>query len=231
MPEESKQEGRDEGGKFAKGNRGGPGNPFTRRVAQLRTLLLSLVTDELLSEVVAKIAEMAKGGDLAAARLLLQYSLGQPQKALDPDDAEADEVRRMKGEAGNAALIPLALGRVTSKGLNDFARAAEPVRRQRIARMVDDAFAERAARDTAPPPPPAPVVDTNAEWEALVAEELRARAAGLPFELPPVSPLAPRPASVNEALNVAKSRDRADGKRPKSKRKAKAKRKRRSATR
>src|SRR5207248_10793741 len=37
-------EGRDARGRFAPGNPGGPGNPFARRVAELRTALLDMVT-------------------------------------------------------------------------------------------------------------------------------------------------------------------------------------------
>src|SRR5262245_18489356 len=36
----------DSRGRFAKGNRGGTGNPFARRVARLRTLLLEIVSED-----------------------------------------------------------------------------------------------------------------------------------------------------------------------------------------
>ena len=53
MSQETKTE-RTADGKFAKGNRGGPGNPFTRRVAQLRCLLMSKMTDEALGEIAGR---------------------------------------------------------------------------------------------------------------------------------------------------------------------------------
>src|SRR5258708_2822640 len=39
-------DGRDGSGRFAKGNKGGPGNPFARRVGRLRSALLEVVTEE-----------------------------------------------------------------------------------------------------------------------------------------------------------------------------------------
>jgi hypothetical protein len=38
--------GRDERGRFATGNMGGPGNPFSRQVAALRKALLDVVSEE-----------------------------------------------------------------------------------------------------------------------------------------------------------------------------------------
>ena len=74
--------GRDTTGKFAKGNPGGPGNPHAARVAQLRSLMLEAVSLEDIQQVVAKLIELAKGGDLAAIRELLDRTLGKPTAAL-----------------------------------------------------------------------------------------------------------------------------------------------------
>src|SRR5262245_9634642 len=87
-----KDQGRDAKGKFTKGNHGGPGNPYARRVAKLRQLLLSAVTDEVLGSIVEKLIDMAKGGDLAAIKLVLAYSIGKPGPCVDPDRLEEDEL-------------------------------------------------------------------------------------------------------------------------------------------
>ena len=72
--------GRGPGGRFAKGNAGGPGNPNARHVARLRSALLKAVKPQDLKEVVAALLEAAKRGEVAAARELLQRLLG-PRRA------------------------------------------------------------------------------------------------------------------------------------------------------
>ena len=67
---------RDERGRFTTGNSGGPGNPYARRVAQLRSALIACVTDDDLQQVASAMIAAAKGGDVAAARLLFDRVLG-----------------------------------------------------------------------------------------------------------------------------------------------------------
>ena len=52
--------GRDGQGRFAKGNKGGPGNPFARRVAALRQAVLDCVTEQDLADVVTAMLARAK---------------------------------------------------------------------------------------------------------------------------------------------------------------------------
>ncbi len=89
-PSTNGSNGRTPGGKFAKGNRGGPGNPFGRRVAALRALLLDAVTEDDLRGIAATLVLSAKAGDLAAVKLLLAYLLGTPTPAPDPDRVETE---------------------------------------------------------------------------------------------------------------------------------------------
>ena len=65
-------------GKFAPGNKGGPGNPFARRVAALRTRLILSATDDDMDKVAALLKEKALSGDLAAIKLWLSYVAGRP---------------------------------------------------------------------------------------------------------------------------------------------------------
>src|SRR5262245_13738726 len=62
-------DGRTARGRFAKGNAGGPGNPFARKTAALRSALINGLTDENMQAVAGKLLEMALAGDLDAARL------------------------------------------------------------------------------------------------------------------------------------------------------------------
>lgn len=92
-PSPNGADSRDSRGRFAKGNKGGPGNPFARRVGRLRSLLLDRVSDEDLEQIAHALVAKAKGGDVAAARLLFSYLLGRPGEAVDPDRLDADEWR------------------------------------------------------------------------------------------------------------------------------------------
>jgi hypothetical protein len=55
--------------------------------------LLDAVTEADLHEVARKLVEQAKGGDAAAAKLLLAYVVGKPGRAIDPDALDRDEWR------------------------------------------------------------------------------------------------------------------------------------------
>jgi hypothetical protein len=85
-------DGRDRNGRFAKGNAGGPGNPFARRVAHLRSVLMESVTDEDMRAVVRTLVTLAKAGDVAAIKLLFDRLLGRV--AATTDDGEEDEDAR-----------------------------------------------------------------------------------------------------------------------------------------
>ncbi len=83
--------GRDYRGRFTRGNPGGPGNPFARRTAQLRRVLTAAISEADIEAVARKLVEMAKTGDVPAARLILAYVLGQPAEPVDPDTLDLEE--------------------------------------------------------------------------------------------------------------------------------------------
>jgi hypothetical protein len=70
-------------GHFAKGNRGGPGNPFAARVGKLRSALLSAIKPSDLQAIVAKLVEQAKSGDVAAAKLILDRAVGKVPSSIE----------------------------------------------------------------------------------------------------------------------------------------------------
>jgi hypothetical protein len=84
--------GRDAYGRFAKGNRGGPGNPFARRTAGLRKAFCNALTQRQMRQLARSLHERALEGDTAAARLLLSYGVGRPGPAADPDTLDRHEV-------------------------------------------------------------------------------------------------------------------------------------------
>jgi len=71
-------------GRFAPGNSAATGHrrPHAARVARFRTALMDAITEEDLAEIARALVAAAKGGDVTAARLLLDRVLG-PAEAID----------------------------------------------------------------------------------------------------------------------------------------------------
>ena len=83
-------EGRTPDGRFSKGAKQGPGNPYNAQVQTLRRAMLSAVTPEDISEIVAALVKDAKTGDAAAIKLLFSYCVGQPNQPVAPDRSELE---------------------------------------------------------------------------------------------------------------------------------------------
>jgi len=81
--------GRSSNGRFSKGNPGGPGNPYAKRIATLRGCFLASVSDLDMIAITRQIIEMAKSGDISAIRLVMAYVIGEPgsmmQSTLDSE--------------------------------------------------------------------------------------------------------------------------------------------------
>jgi len=87
--------GRDANGRFAPGNPGGPGNPYARKVAEMRKTMVEFVSIEKLKRIVEAITKKAEEGDVAAAKLIFQYVLGKPTTPVDPDRLDVDERQKL----------------------------------------------------------------------------------------------------------------------------------------
>ena len=83
-------DGRAPDGRFSKGAKPGPGNPYNAQVQTLRRAMLSAVTPEDVSEIVATLVKEAKTGDAAAIKLLFSYCVGQPNQPVTPDRSELE---------------------------------------------------------------------------------------------------------------------------------------------
>ncbi len=68
-------------GRFVAGNPGGPGNPYAARVAELRSALLEAVTPGDLAAIVRSLVQAARSGDVAAAKIVFERTLGRPLEA------------------------------------------------------------------------------------------------------------------------------------------------------
>jgi hypothetical protein len=166
--------GRDGKGRFARGNKYGPGNPFARQTAALRSALLRKLTEEQIEQVADKLIAQALEGDLAAIRLVLLYAIGKPTPAVDPDDLDreefehhrADRVSPEEMERLTATLMPLVMA-------NQLLRILAPCRAADLARLFNE---EVQAREQPPDEPdqegepadeaPAPAPEASLESQA-----------------------------------------------------------------
>lgn len=125
--------GRDGKGRFARGNAGGPGNPFARQVGKLRKVLLQCVSEEDMANIAGVLVTLAKGGDLQAIKLLFQYTLGKPAEAFNPDRLDVDEAERFEETA------------TMQKGLAQSALAPDPEFALEMVRALRPALAKSSA--------------------------------------------------------------------------------------
>jgi hypothetical protein len=93
---ENKQGDRGANGRFVIGNKGGPGNPFSRQVADLRKAFLEAATPDRMKELSDELFTQAKAGDVAAAKLLLSYVLGKPADVPNPDRTDLDAMQILR---------------------------------------------------------------------------------------------------------------------------------------
>ena len=73
--------GRNGSGQFATGNKHGQGNPHFAKVASLRSAVLKSVTPATVKGLIKSLIDQATAGDIAAAKLILPYLIGQPATA------------------------------------------------------------------------------------------------------------------------------------------------------
>jgi hypothetical protein len=110
-------------GRFTPGNSFGRGNPHARRVAQLRSALFDVVTEDRLKRIAAKLCDLAEGGDVAAAKLVLLYVLGRPAAAADPDRLDLDAWQMLDEAPSRAQVYERLLDAMPpGEALDDFAK-------------------------------------------------------------------------------------------------------------
>ena len=152
-------------GTFRNGNRGGPGNPFARRVAKLRQAMLEECAEEDLRAITRAMIELAKKGDKAAAKLVFQYTLGKPDKQVNPDRIDEDEFDVLKGIAVPGAVSDAVLNHSTpADTVCRIVQTLWPLLMKATAAQVDVEMKERREHNEQ-------MDKENAEWEALPAEE------------------------------------------------------------
>jgi hypothetical protein len=119
--------GRDAKGRFTKGKPGGPGNPFARHVAKLRSALVQCVSEEDIRRIAEGLLVSAKLGHLPSIRTLLMYTLGKPSGTVNPDTLDIEEWRQLvQPLAQIMAELPQALMAIPAPTATDMVRTAQP---------------------------------------------------------------------------------------------------------
>ena len=86
---------RDEGGRFAKGNEGGPGRPKMEREQRFYEITLTAVTFEDWKQIVEKAVMQAKKGDAVARKWLSDYLMGQPVQRNEVTGADGGAIKHI----------------------------------------------------------------------------------------------------------------------------------------
>ena len=82
---------RDKKGRFAKGNPGGPGNPYARQVGAIRKQMIEFMTPERVEQYMQALLDYTLKGNMQAAKLLAEHTAGKPLPGADPDRMAMDE--------------------------------------------------------------------------------------------------------------------------------------------
>jgi hypothetical protein len=133
-----KSSGRDDKGRFTAGNRGGPGNPFARRVAELRSAFIAAATPEDLQRICQRLITMAALGDLAAAKLVLGYLLGKIPEPVNPDTLDLEECRLASQNPTCAEVQEIMQQRPSADLSTGFIRGQDVINSARYDRMVEE---------------------------------------------------------------------------------------------
>jgi hypothetical protein len=92
------------GNRLSVGNRGA--NPTVRRMNELRRVLTDAASDDDIRDVYRSLLVAAKGGDVAAARLLLDHLVGRPKESVEITAGDGQAI----GLASIAAVVMEAIG-------------------------------------------------------------------------------------------------------------------------
>ena len=69
--------GRSSDGRFAQGNKSGPGNPYAQQAAAFRALLAKVVTEDDIMDVIKALIKRAKEGFFPAIKMVLEKFMGK----------------------------------------------------------------------------------------------------------------------------------------------------------
>src|SRR5581483_10250439 len=82
---------RDSSGRFIAGTSAGPGNPHARHCAHMMALFRKAISEQDMLAIIFTIRDKAIQGDMTAAKIILNYNLGKPPAAPNPDQLDRNE--------------------------------------------------------------------------------------------------------------------------------------------
>lgn len=80
------------GGKFAKGNQSGSGNPVTKQIHDYRAALMAVVSFDRLKRIVEALAKKAEKGEPWAVKEILDRTMGKPVQPLSSDNPDGERL-------------------------------------------------------------------------------------------------------------------------------------------
>ena len=116
------------------------GNPFARRVAELREVMLECVTDKEMEIIVGALMVQAKTGKLAAIKLLFQYVLGKPVATVNPDTLDLQELEQYSRAPEPAAVKDILAARVPADYACNVLRTTLPYLSQSLAELTAESL-------------------------------------------------------------------------------------------
>jgi hypothetical protein len=166
QPEATTANGRHPDGRFARGNGFGLGNPFYRKQAEFRRAALELFTPEDVMSLLRVMLALGRQGDVAAAKVFLEYVVGKPHQAPDPDREEHHEWQ-LQAEAPRLGQVKEVLDRAVPPDM-----AIDALRDTLPEAAYEHLCNVFAARNGTPPsePVPASPEEPDAERAEQVAE-------------------------------------------------------------
>src|SRR4051812_7613380 len=161
-------DGRDGAGRFAAGNRGGPGNPFARQTAAFRKAIRSAVSEQDLADIARGVRAKALGGDLSAARMLFTHAAGRRGPTADPDTLDAHEMAVRRGSTASPEDMKALFESVPASLLCAVAAAVAPAVEAHLEKQFADGVRrqgeiEQLGRKSAPEAP-GPYPGWKADW-------------------------------------------------------------------
>jgi hypothetical protein len=119
-------EARDSRGRFKQGNKGGPGNPFLRRIGELRRTVLNFAAQDDMEQAALVLKELAMAGDLAAIKLLFEYVLGKPMETVESDYLGMAEGRKLQQQSRPPLSAPTVREGQAAQIACEVTKAARP---------------------------------------------------------------------------------------------------------
>jgi hypothetical protein len=155
-------------------------NPHARQAAQRLAALMATVKEQDVADVARILLDMARDGNIPAAKLLFSYVIGKPAPAVSPDRLDIDEWRIFKETAPMAAEMPALAEAPLSSFPRDIVRMMRPASTTTLAKQMHQYAHQPATADkdaqAAPPPnghngkkrrtPPSPNGVSNLDPEA-----------------------------------------------------------------